>query len=302
VHGSSTSSSEFSYTIHENVKKVDKRLEECGGCARFGMDDGYMVGPKEVVFEVLAEFAKALEEEHGCMLNTMKCKMYSINEGVCQQAKEEEWIPTELEYLEEGTMVDETRINMRGIQIFDVPVREEMYVAAVLREKARKVEKSTRRYVEDLEEEYPQELRTMLQFSLQHRVTYWLRTCTPEETEEMATHVDCCIMEVVQTATGVDFDTEETTRNKLRLPSRMKGGGIKRAMDTRYPAFLGALLDILPRCIDKRDDHRELHPGYYSQQLTETIGRGAYDSGGHKNARFLESREVGPYPEACGKA
>ena len=29
---------------------------------------------------------------------------------------------------------------------------------------------------------------------------------------------------------------------------------------------------------------------------------GAYDSGGHKNARFLESRQVGPFPEAYGKA
>ncbi len=57
-------------------------------CARFGMDDGYMIGPKEVVFEVLKEFAEAIREEHGCRLNTRKCKMYNINEGMCQQAKE----------------------------------------------------------------------------------------------------------------------------------------------------------------------------------------------------------------------
>jgi hypothetical protein len=53
VHGSSTSSSGFSYTIHEDVKRAISRLVECGGCARFGMDDGYIFGPKEVVFEVL---------------------------------------------------------------------------------------------------------------------------------------------------------------------------------------------------------------------------------------------------------
>ena len=105
----------------------------------------------------------------------------------------------------------------------------------------------------------------MLQFSLQHRVTYWLRTCTPEETEEMATHVDCFIMEAVQTATGVDFDTEETARNRLHLTARMKGGGIKSATNTRYPMFLGALLDVLPRCIDKTDEQGESHPWYYSQ-------------------------------------
>jgi len=61
-------------------------------------------------------------------------------------------------------------------------------------------------------------------------------------------------------------------------------------------------LDILPRCIDIKDEQGECHPGYYSQQLTETIGSGAYDSEGHKNERFMQTRNVGPFPEACGKA
>ena len=73
VQGSPTSSSGFSYTIHENAKKVDRMLVECGGCARFGMDDGYMIGPKEIVFHVLEDFAQTIREEHGCKLNTRKC-------------------------------------------------------------------------------------------------------------------------------------------------------------------------------------------------------------------------------------
>ena len=165
-----------------------------------------------------------------------------------------------VEHLKEGSMVDETGTRRRGIQIFNVPVGDEEYVAAVLKEMAKKVKSTTRRYVEDLEEKYPQKVWTMLQFSLQHRVTYWLRTCTPEETEEMAAHVDCCIMEAVQAATGVDFDTEEVARERLRLPTRMKGRGIKRTTDTRYPSFLGALLDVLPRCIDRRDENGEAQP------------------------------------------
>ena len=59
--------------------------------------------------------------------------MYIINEGVCLQAKEKGWIPTEQEHMEEGTMVDETGTSLRGIPIFNVPVGEEIYVAAVLR-------------------------------------------------------------------------------------------------------------------------------------------------------------------------
>ena len=63
----------------------------------------------------------------------------------------------------------------------------------------------------------------MLQFSLQHRVTYWLRTCTPEETAEMVGHVDYCIMKADHAAIGVDFNTEVMAKERLRLPARMKG-------------------------------------------------------------------------------
>ncbi len=49
VQGSPISSSGFSYTIDGHVKEADRKLTEHGGCARFGMDDGYLVGPPEVV-------------------------------------------------------------------------------------------------------------------------------------------------------------------------------------------------------------------------------------------------------------
>jgi hypothetical protein len=43
-------------------------------------------------------------------------------------------------------------------------------------------------------------------------------------------------------------------------------------------------------------------PGYYSEQITGEIGRGAYDHEGHGNEQFLRKRNIGPYPEAVGKA
>ena len=153
--------------------------------------------------------------------------------------------------------------------------------------------------MEELEEDYPHELWTMMQFSLQHRITYWLRTCTPEEMQELAEHVELCIMKAVQAATGVDFDIEEAARERLGILARMKGRGIKKAEDTRYPAFLGALLDVLPRCIDRTEANGECTPGYYAHPLIEVIGRGAYDNDGNRNAQFLEARDVGHYPESC---
>ena len=51
---------------------------------------------------------------------------------------------------------------LKRIMIFNAPVDENRYVEAVLRQKAREVERNTRQYVEDLEEKYPQERWTML--------------------------------------------------------------------------------------------------------------------------------------------
>ncbi len=95
-----------------------------------------------------------------------------------------------------------------------------------------------------------------------------------------------CILEAVEAATWVDFDMDMAAMERLRLPARMKGGGIRVATDARRPAFLVALLDVLPRCIHKKDENGEEMPGYYSEQLTEAIGRGAYDAEGHRNEVF----------------
>jgi hypothetical protein len=160
---SPTSSSGFPYTIHEKTKKANTRLVEHGRrCARFGMDDGYMMGPKEVIFQVLEEFADGIKEEHGCELNTRKCKMYIMEEDKCKEAKREGYIPDSLQHIEEGIFINEPGDALRGIMVFNVPVGDSKYVEAVLRQKARAVGQVTRQYVEDLEEKYPRELCMML--------------------------------------------------------------------------------------------------------------------------------------------
>jgi hypothetical protein len=139
---------------------------EYGGFARFGMDDGYMMGPKEVVLQVLEEFAVRIREDHGYELNTRKCKMYNIEDDICNEANREGHIPESLQHIEEGIYVIESGDRLKGIMIFNVSVGDKRYVEAVLRQKARDVGQTIRQYVEDLEEKYPQELWTMLQFSL----------------------------------------------------------------------------------------------------------------------------------------
>ncbi len=100
----------------------------------------------------------------------------------------------------------------------------------------------------------------------------------------------------------MDFDLESAAMERLRLPARMKGGGIIKAADTRRPAFLGALLDVLPRCIDMRAENGEEMPGYYTEKLTEALGKGSYDAEGHMNEKLMGAANIGPFLEACREA
>jgi hypothetical protein len=79
--GSPTSGPAFAFTIHTFVKEADRKLEATGGYVRFGMDDGYFVGPRKVVFEVLAEFEKGAREGTGCELVSHKCTVYRMDEN-----------------------------------------------------------------------------------------------------------------------------------------------------------------------------------------------------------------------------
>ena len=62
------------------------------------------------------------------------------------------------------------------------------------------------------------------------------------------------------------------------------------------------MLDILPRCIDRKAENGEEMPGYYSEHLIGEIGRGAYDQEGHRNEKFLRARNIGPFPKSVEKA
>jgi len=210
--------------------------------------------------------------------------MFSNEEGACEAARRAGYIPEELLHRQEGVHVNESGDRLRGLTIFNVSVGKERYVEVKLRYKAMQVKKTTTAYVRDLGDECPQELWTILQFSLHHRITYWLRTCTPEEIAELVGHVDCSIMEAVHAATGLNFDTEVMAKERLRLPEIMKGGDIKRATDTRYLSFLGALMDILPRCVDMKESNGEITKAIYSDHLTAVIGEEAYDEAGHMNS------------------
>jgi hypothetical protein len=94
--------SAFVFTIQPWVREAEKRLAAVGGCARFEMDVGYMVGPREVIFGVLEDFAKEIREGTGCELVARKCKMFSLEEDALGDCNRKGIIHQELEHIEES--------------------------------------------------------------------------------------------------------------------------------------------------------------------------------------------------------
>ena len=65
--------------------------------------------------------------------------------------------------------------------------------------------------------------------------------------------VDGAILEAAEMATRIDFGAEELAKQRLNIPARRKGGGLRNPADLRATAYVGAILDILPRCIGKEE-------------------------------------------------
>ncbi len=115
------------------------KLAAVGGYARFGMDDKYMIKPREIVFHVFLEFANVIWESTSCELVAKKCRMYNMDEGAWEDCNTRGIIPEQLSFMEEGVHVTENGECLKGITVFNVPIGEPKYDEAVLRNKAKEV-------------------------------------------------------------------------------------------------------------------------------------------------------------------
>ena len=67
----------FAVAIQKYVVRVNAMLTAEGGCARFGWDDGYLLGPAELVLAALETFSREVEENCGLVLQRSKTEVFS---------------------------------------------------------------------------------------------------------------------------------------------------------------------------------------------------------------------------------
>ncbi len=67
------------------------------------MDDGYFVGPRDIVFAVLRDFSARIREETGGQLVPSKCKWYNADPTAAAEIEDKSLLPLELGNISDGT-------------------------------------------------------------------------------------------------------------------------------------------------------------------------------------------------------
>ena len=113
---------QFNVAWQKDVRVLDYRVSVSQGMARFGNDDGYVVGPPGVVFPAVQAFADNVQANHGLRLQPSKCEIFSWSGEMPPEAPRE-MIPGGV------------RVNDRffpGILVYGIPVGSDEYVRHML--------------------------------------------------------------------------------------------------------------------------------------------------------------------------
>ena len=83
---------------------------------------------------------------------------------------------------------------------------------------------------------------------------YWLRHVRPSTTREFAEAIDDGISNLFQTRTGMDTSLWLTfVKERIRLPIKLKGFGLRGAADRRSGQYVGAAVQSIMPLIDRKD-------------------------------------------------
>ena len=175
VHqGDALASVGFCAAIHEDVKDLDATLAAHGGAARFDMDDGYAVGPRDVVFQAVTEFA-AQVEELGLRLQWAKSECFSFAGGLESCPERPADMPLGAIRGENGAVIG------LGLKIGGVPVGDACYVAAFLQHRSLVAVSRIDKVQAKLRNTRLSALWTTLHYALLPLFQDWTQHCYPED-------------------------------------------------------------------------------------------------------------------------
>ena len=219
------------------------------------MDDGYAVGPAEVVIEAVRMFAQEVREQCLLQLEWSKTELFSWS-GVLP-AGCPEGITLAGEDAQEGFRP--------GFLCYGVPVGTPEYAASQLWGRARKIVTDANKTVEILGAER-QALWAALKWSISQRFDYWCQLSYPSDLQPAAAWLDSQLWRVLEAAVGTHIPQGEEGRGwecvprvpvggredrsfarwVVRMPVRLGGWGLRSVEETSRAAFVGAVEQAVP--------------------------------------------------------
>ena len=237
--------------------QLDRTLQDVGGMAKFGNDDGYAIGPPDILFPAIARFAQDIKERHLLELQVVKTEVFSWTGQLPPEA------PAGMKLA--GITVEE--VFHPGMVVYGIPVGSNLYVQHMLDSAVSDIASEVRQVQEVLAGE-SQAMWSILHSSLAHKLDWHLTLCYPSDIKAMASRLDNIFWAVLETLTRVPIPRvgygaqerdcvlrvdevrwlgDKTYQQALvHQPIKLGGLGVRSLAETSPAAFIGGVEMSLP--------------------------------------------------------
>ena len=114
----------FCVAWHQEVIELDRSLVAVGGMAKFGNDDGYAIGPANILFPAISKFARDIKDKHLLELQVQKTEVFSWSGLLPPEA------PPDMKIA--GVTLDNAF--HPGMVVYRIPIGSDPYVQHMLEE------------------------------------------------------------------------------------------------------------------------------------------------------------------------
>ena len=199
---------------HRDVRELETELATEGGTSLFGNDDGYLLGPPDIVFTALENFSRRIQQNCSLSLQREKTEVFAWGDLPANT-------PADLKRA--GCMVD--GVFAPGMECYGVAIGSPAFISnylnTIVEENTEVVSKTCDLLEQDLQAKW-----TMLTASVAQKLSYSLSLQYPSDIRAAAARLDTALWEMMQKATGLHIPLREEGRwveCVLDVPVRVLG-------------------------------------------------------------------------------
>ena len=255
--GDPEASAWFCVAWHMEVRELNATLTANGGMARFGNDDGYLVGPADIVFPALDTFATKVREKCLLHLQVTKTEVFTWSGILPPEAPQN--------MSRGGAQVGDTWFP--GFLCYGIPVGTKEYCKHMLMKKVHEVREEVDKVKKVLGENDSQAMWIILKCSLAQKFDWHLSLCYPTDIREAAMEMDSVLWDMLQHCTRLHIPRAEEglgvecvlglpgvaslqgrsfQRWLVHQPVKLGGLGLRSQVETSAAAFIGGVEMSLP--------------------------------------------------------